>query len=473
VVDGDELSHAYGFRELVELVGGVSLPKTSTTSLTTASVSTLTATAIVVADMVGVGVFTSLGFQVKDISSGFVLLLLWTVGGVVALSGAICYAELAAMFPRSSGEYNFLTRTYHPALGFLAGWLSATVGFSAPVALAAMAFGEYFKSIAPGAPPLALGLGIIWLIAIIQLFGIRHGSIFQTTSTIIKLVLIIAFIAAGFTLGRGQPISFAPSMADAAQLFSAPFAIGLVFVMYSYSGWNAATYIIEELRDPHRSLPRALFGGTIIVLMLYVALNAVFLYTTPIEKMSGQLDVAVIAGTYIFGNWGGRIVGGLICIGLVSSISAMMWIGPRVTVAMGEDFPLLRIFSRKSRNKAPSVAIVFQAAAASLLLGTQMFEAVLDFIQFSLIFCSFLAVAGVIKLRITHPHLARPYRAWGYPVTPLIFMSVALFMMYYLVSNRPVQSLAGFLMMLAGLVIYGIAQMRESQVAVQRVTISK
>lgn len=441
--------------------------------MTSAGVSTLTATAIVVADMVGVGVFTSLGFQVKDISSGFVLLLLWTVGGVVALCGAICYAELASMFPRSSGEYNFLARTYHPALGFIAGWLSATVGFAAPIALAAMAFGEYFKSIAPGAPPLALGLGIIWLVAAVQLFGIRHSSIFQTTSTVIKLVLIIAFITAGFALGRGQPISFAPSLADAAQLFSAPFAIGLVFVMYSYAGWNAATYIIEEIRDPHRTLPRALFGGTLIVLLLYVALNAVFLYTTPIEKLSGQIDVAVIAGTYIFGDWGGRIVGGLICIGLISSINAMMWIGPRVTVAMGEDFWLLRIFSRKSRNNVPSVAILFQAATASALLGTQTFEAVLDFIQFSLIFCSFLAVAGVMKLRYTHPHLVRPYRAWGYPVTPLIFMSVALFMMFYLVTNRPVQSLAGFLMMLVGLVIYGIAQTRVPEVSVQRIPISK
>jgi APA family basic amino acid/polyamine antiporter len=449
----------------------VPLSKNSTTMSTEARISPLTATAIVVADMVGVGVFTSLGFQVKDISSGFVLMLLWTVGGIVALCGAICYAELASMFPRSSGEYNFLARTYHPALGFLAGWLSATVGFAAPVALAAMAFGEYLKAIVPGAPSPVLGLGIIWLIAIVQLLGIRHSSIFQTTSTVIKLFLIVAFIAAGFILGHGQPISFKPSLADTTQLFSAPFAIGLVFVMYSYAGWNAATYIIEEIRDPSRSLPRALFGGTLIVLLLYVALNAVFLYTTPVEKMSGQLDVAVIAGTYIFGDWGGRLVGALICIGLVSSISAMMWIGPRVTVAMGEDFTLLRIFSRKSNNNVPVVAILFQVAIASLLLGTQMFEAVLDFIQFSLIFCSFLAVMGVIKLRYTHPQLARPYRAWGYPVTPLIFMSVALFMMYYLITNRPMQSLAGFLMMLAGLVIYGIAQTRVSRVSVQPVII--
>ena len=448
---------------------------TSTTNSTSPSVSTLTATAIVVADMVGVGVFTSLGFQVKDISSGFVLLLLWVVGGVVALCGAICYAELASMFPRSSGEYNFLTRAYHPAVGFLAGWLSATVGFAAPVALAAMAFGEYFKAIAPDAPPLALGLGIIWLVLVVQLFGIGYSSVFQTMSTIIKLVLIIAFIIAGFTLGRGQPISFAPSMADTAQLFSAPFAIGLVFVMYSYAGWNAATYIIEEIRDPNRSLPRALFGGTLIVLALYVGLNAVFLYTTPIEKMSGQLDVAVIAGNHIFGDWGGRIVSALICIGLVSSISAMMWIGPRVTMAMGQDFLMLRIFSRKLNNNVPAIAIMFQVAVASLLLCTQTFEAVLEFIQFSLIFCSFLAVVGVIKLRYTHPQLSRPYRAWGYPVTPLIFLSVTLFMMYYLIISRPIQSLAGVLMMLAGLAIYRIALIRApiALVSVQKLTLSK
>ena len=423
--------------------------------------------------MIGVGVFTSLGFQVKDISSGFALLLLWFVGGAVAMCGAFCYAELATMFPRSSGEYNFLTRSYHPAVGFLAGWLSATVGFSAPVALAAMAFGIYGKSVVPGVPPLALGLGLIWLITLNHLLGIRHSSAFQNASTAIKLMLIVAFIVAGFAFGHGEPISFTPHLTDAGYLFSAPFAISLVFVMYSYSGWNAATYITGEIRDPQRSLPRALLGGTLIVLVLYVALNAVFLYTTPIEKLSGQIDVAVIAGAHIFGEWGGRIVGALICLGLISSISAMMWIGPRVTMIMGEDFPLLRIFSRRSKNNVPAAAILVQVCIASVLLCTQTFEAVLDFIQFSLIFCSFLVVAGVIKLRYTHPHVPRPYRTWGYPVTPIVFLSVTFFMMYYLIMNRPVQSLAGFFMMLVGLTIYWVAQLRVPAVPVRQVTISK
>jgi APA family basic amino acid/polyamine antiporter len=418
-------------------------------------ISGLTATAIIVADMVGIGVFTSLGFQVKDITSGFSLLLLWVIGGIAAMCGAICYAELALMFPRSSGEYNFLSRTYHPAFGFVAGWLSATVGFAAPTALAAMAFSVYFKSIVPNAPPLLVGLAVVWLVALMHLRGIRQVSAFQNAWTAIKLLLILAFTVAGFVLGSRQPISFAPSATDITFIASAPFAISLVFVMYSYTGWNAATYIIGEIRDPNRTLPRATFVGTAVVILIYVGLNAVFLFTTPIAEMAGQLDIATIAGNHVFGTIGGRVVGVLMCLGLVSSISAMMWIGPRVATTMGEDMPLLRFLSRKSSNGAPANAIILQLVVSSLLLLTESFEMVLDFIQFSLTFCSFFTVLGVIKLRITHPKLPRPYRAWGYPVTPLVCLAVMLFMMYYLVVTRPVQSLAGFAMMVAGLAIYG------------------
>lgn len=424
------------------------------------TVSLLVATAIVVADMVGVGVFTSLGFQVKDIPSGFSILLLWTVGGVVALCGVFSYGELGAMFPRSSGEYNFLSRAYHPAFGFVAGWVSATVGFAAPVALAAMAFGEYGKSVLPGAPPMVLAVAVVWLVSIVQLTGLKQSSTFQLISTILKVVLIVAFLIAGFVGGVPQPISFAPDAADLSHIVSAPFAIGLVFVMYSFSGWNAATYIIGEMHTPQQNLPRSLMAGTLIVMVLYVALNAVFLHTTPIDRLAGQLEVASIAGTAIFGDIGGRIVGAMICIGLISSIGAMMWIGPRVMMTMGEDIPALKVFARKSVNGAPAHAILFQLAVSNLLLFTRSFEAVLDFIQFSLLFCSFFTVLGVIKLRITDPGLPRPYRAWGYPVTPVVFLLVTAFMMFYLATERPIQSLSGTLIMLSGLLIYAIFRKR-------------
>ena len=424
------------------------------------TVSVMVAIAIVIADMVGVGVFTSLGFQVKDIPSGFSILLLWIIGGIVALCGVFSYSELGAMFPRSSGEYNFLSRAFHPSVGFLAGWVSATVGFAAPVALAAMAFGEYAKSLLPGWPPLGLAIAVVWMVSLVPLSGVRHSSSFQLISTVLKVALIVAFLLAGFIIGTPQAMSFAPSTSDFAHLTSGPFAIGLVFVMYSFSGWNAATYIIGEMRTPQRSLPRALLAGTLIVLVLYVALNAVFLQTTPIEKLSGQLDVARIAGSYIFGDFGGRVVGAMICIGLVSSISAMMWIGPRVMMTMGEDIPALRVFARKSSQGAPAYAIIFQLAVANLMLFTRSFEAVLDFIQFALLCCSFLTVLGLIKLRFTQPDVPRPYRAWGYPITPLVFLLVTAFMMYHLLTERPLQSFLGTLIMISGLLIYALFRKR-------------
>jgi APA family basic amino acid/polyamine antiporter len=430
-------------------------------------VSTVTATAIAVADMIGIGVFTSLGFQVGGIPSAFSLVMLWVVGGITALCGALCYAELAAALPRSGGEYNFLSRIYNPAVGFLAGWISATVGFAAPIAVAAMAFGTYFMGAFPGVldgvvspvvASLILGLALAWIVSLVHLSGLKQSSLFQNVSTAVKVVLIVGFIVAGLAVGTPQPISFAPSSQDLGYIFSAPFAISLVFVMYSYSGWNAATYIINEVRDPERTLPRSLLAATLIVLALYVALNAVFLYTTPMSKMAGQINVAQIAGAEIFGDAGGRLVAALICIGLVSAVSAMVWIGPRVTMVIGEDLPGLRFFARKTKAGVPAPAILFQLAVITLLLFTQSFEAVIDYIQFSLTVCTFLAVLGVIVLRWTQPGLRRPYRVWAYPLTPVVFLAVTGFMLYFLVTQKPMQSIAGLLTMLAGLAVFAVSR---------------
>ncbi len=426
-------------------------------------VSALTATAIAVADMVGTGVFTSLGFQVRDIPSGFSLLMLWVVGGVVALCGALSYAELAAAFPRSGGEYNFLSRAFRPALGFMAGWISATVGFAAPVALAAMAFGQYFAGVVPGAPAVALGLGVTCLVSLVHLYGIQSGSLLQNVSTLVKLGLIAILILAGLASSDIQPISFAPTAADIGYIAGAPFAISLVFVLYAYSGWNAATYIAGEIHDPQRNLPRSILAAVLIVVALYVALNATFLRVAPLSELAGQIDVGLIAGRHIFGEDGGRFVAAFICIGLVSSISAMMWIGPRVTMTMGEDNPTLRVFAQKSENGVPVNALLFQLLVSTLLLFTQSFEAVLDFIQFALTACSFLTVLGVIALRRSQPRLRRPYLAWGYPFTPYVFLAVTGFVLLHLVIERPLQSLASVLTMMAGLLIYALSEKRSSR----------
>lgn len=418
-------------------------------------ISTMTATTLAVADMIGVGVFTSLGFQVQGTPSVFSVLMLWVIGGIVAMCGALSYSELAAALTRSGGEYNYLSRIYHPAVGFLAGWTSATVGFAAPTALAAMAFGSYAAGIHPSIAALPAALALTAFVTLIQLGGVRLGGVFQNTSTLIKILLIVALIVAGFSGEKSSEAgSFSPSWNDLTYMTSAPFAISLVFVMYAYSGWNAATYIASEVRDPERSLPRSLIIATLIVLALYTALNASFLYSTPMSEMAGKVDVALVVGRHLFGDFGARLVSALICFGLVSSISAMMWVGPRVAAVMGEDFDVLRAFSTRSANDVPVVALLFQAIVVVVLLVTGSFETVLDFIQFSLTLCSFLAVLGVIVLRITEPDLPRPIYLSGGPLIPMVFLAVTSFMLIHLVAERPFQSLAGLATMLAGLVIY-------------------
>ncbi len=414
----------------------------------------ITASSIVIANIIGTGIFTSLGFQVAEIQSGFALLMLWIVGGIAALCGALCYGELSAALPRSGGEYHFLSRIYHPALGFMAGFVSATVGFAAPVALAAMAFGKYFTGVFGMGSPFLLSFVVVWVVAAFHLGNLQVGSAFQNVSTLVKLLLIGTLIAAGFFVPAKQPISLLPAPGDTMAIFSGPFAIALVYVMYSYSGWNAAAYISGEIKQPKKTVPRSLLVGTSLVIVIYVLLNAVFLATTPLGELKGQLEVALVAGKHIFGAAGGRAAGAVICLGLISSISSMTWIGPRVTMSMGEDHWLLRWLGRKNTQGIPTNAIVLQLFVVNLLLLTPSFEDVVRYTQFSLLICSLLAVLGVIVLRFTHPEITRPYRVWLYPLPPVLFSIITIWMIVYLVRWHIAESLAGVGTALLGVLLY-------------------
>lgn len=413
--------------------------------------------------MVGTGVFTSLGFQVGDLPSGFAIMMLWLVGGLCALCGALSYGELAAALPRSGGEYHFLSEVYHPAVGFLAGWLSATVGFAAPVALAAMAFGKYFVHVAPGMNPTVLSLIVVALVTLVHSGGLRFGSIFQDFATIFKVLLIVGLIAAGWIMGDSQPVSFTPKPGDGALITSAPFAVSLVYVMYAYSGWNATSYIIGEIRNPSRNVPLSLIFGTLIVVILYLTLNAMFLHTAPMGELAGKVEVGQVSAVHIFGAMGAKIMAGLISFGLVASISAMTWVGPRVTMAMGEDCRALSFLSKKSVGGVPLVALYVQLAVVVLLVLTATFEKVLTYIQFALTVSSFLTVLGVIVLRFRRPELPRPYRTWGYPITPLLFLGISLWMMVHILRSNPKESLAGLATMALGLIVYFLSPKRAPQ----------
>ncbi len=424
----------------------------------------VTACSIVIANIIGTGIFTSLGFQLADIRSGFALLMLWVFGGVAALCGALCYGELSAALPRSGGEYHFLSQIYHPALGFMAGFISATVGFAAPIALAAMAFGKYLNGVLGFGSPVILSFAVVWLVALFHLKNLRVGSAFQNLWTIVKLLLIGALITAGSLVEPKQELTFLPQPGDTMSIFSGAFAVALVYVMYSYSGWNASSYIIGEIKKPEKNVPRSLLAGTLVVVAAYVLVNAIFLATTPQEEMRGQLEVGLIAGKHIFGTNGGRVAGLVICLGLVSAISSMTWIGPRVSMSMGEDHWWLRLLGRRNPHGIPSNAMVLQLLIVNLLLLTRSFESVVQYTQFSLLLCSLFTVLGVMVLRARRPEIARPYRAWAYPLPPIIFAVITLWMMFYLLRWKTTESLAGLMTALVGLLLYFCArkQLRRS-----------
>ncbi|MBK8094141.1 MAG: amino acid permease [Verrucomicrobiaceae bacterium] len=417
-------------------------------------ISLLTATAVVVANMVGTGVFASLGYQVGGLPSGFAILALWLVGGVCAFCGAVCYGELAAAMPRSGGEYHFLGRIFHPFVGFLAGWISVTVGFAAPIALAAMAFGKYLSGVFPGLPITLCSILMVTAVTLVHQCGVGVAARFQNTATWLKISLIIVFITAGFLFGEVQPVSFLPAEGDLGLIQSHSFAVSLVYVMYSYAGWNAATYIVGDIRDPQRNVPRAIALGTLLVTALYLLLNAVFLRVTPMAELKGTLDVGHVAADHIFGLTGGKIMSGLICLGLISCVSAMTWLGPRVLATMGQDVRSLAIFAKTSPQGTPTAGLIMQLLIVIVLIVTSTFEKVLTSVQFGLQLASFATVVGLIVLRVREPALARPYRCWGYPFTPLIFLIISAWMMFYIIRDKPQETAAGLLLLAVGAVIY-------------------
>ena len=414
----------------------------------------VTATSLVIANMVGTGVFTSLGFQVAEMPSVFPLIFLWIVGGVIAVCGALTYGELGAALPRSGGEYHLLSLIYHPIIGFMSGWVSATLGFAAPTALAAIALGKYTEAVYSSIDGTHLAAVVVVVITIIHAYSVRIGSLFQDTSTFIKVFLIILFIGAAVFIPEPQSISILPKWSDVQLITSPSFAVSLIYVSYAYTGWNSAIYIVGEIKNPARNLPRSLFIGTVIVLLLYVSLNYVFLYTVPLTELAGKVEIGYLSATHIFGTSGGGVMSIVIALLLVSTISAMVFVGPRISMTMGEDMPVLRLLAKKSNNGIPVNAIIFQMIATLLFIYTSSFEQVLIYASFMLTFFTSLTVFGVFILRIKKPALLRPYKTWGYPITPAIYVLLSVWIMVYVLLERTTETLIGIGIAVAGLVLY-------------------
>jgi APA family basic amino acid/polyamine antiporter len=430
------------------------------------------ATILVVANMVGTGIFTTSGFIIQQLGNSWAMLGCWAVGGVFALTGALCYGELGARFPRGGGEYVFLRESFGELPGFLSGWVSLLVGFSAPIAAAAMAFAVYFLAGWPGSqelgfawkiqgvtvltlsPVTLLASGVIVAFSLVHSHSLFLGSRIQNALTLFKVALIIGFVILGLGWGRGNPAHFytAPALGV---FFSGKFATSLVFITFAYSGWNAAAYMGSEISRPTRNIPLALLGGTLLVTVLYLLLNVTFLYGLSSEEMSGVLAVGEKATQALFGVRTSRIFSGAIALCLLSLLSAMMMTGPRVYQAMAKDglfFPA--IGKLKGQGASPANAIRLQAGLALLMVLTASFENLLIFIGFTLSLFSLLTVAGLMVLKKRNPEPDLPYKTWGYPFTAILFIVGNFWIILFSIINRPAVSLTGLATILSGAIFY-------------------
>lgn len=425
------------------------------------------ATNIVVANMIGAGIFTTSGLLMAGLNDPLLMLALWFAGGVIALCGALSYGELGASMPGSGGEYHFLSELYHPIFGFLSGWVSFTVGFSAPIAASAMGFSEYFCRALPAIPvwfevsgimdpaatKTALSISVILIFTSIHYFGLKYGALVQNILTIIKVALIVFLLLAGFLAGDGNISNFQADTGVSGG-FGGLKTIGLslMWIMFAYSGWNASTYLGAEIRDPAKTLPLSLIAGTGIVMLLYLGLNALYIYSIDPDDMKGVISVGGLAMGNLFGKSADVLFSLLIAFALFSSLSAFIIIGPRVYYAMAKDGLFFKSVSKlHPRFHVPSNSIILQGAIAVILTLSGSFEQVLTFMGFSLGIFPILTVAGVFRLRKKSPFAPR---LPGYPYSQIVYVTTGVLILFLAFFERPLESSIALLTVAAGVPAY-------------------
>ncbi len=426
------------------------------------------ATNIVIANMIGAGIFTTSGLLIASLNDPAVMLVLWGVGGLIAICGALSYGELGAAMPGAGGEYLFLSKLYHPLMGFLSGWVSFMVGFSAPIAASALGFSEYFLRALPDLSASLNDVGIshaitgkLIAISVILIFtfihyrGIKYGARIQNVLTLLKVALIIVLLVAGFTSGKGDMTHFSEGTKLAPGLAGwKTMALSLMWIMFAYSGWNASTYLGAEIKNPSKTLPRSLLYGTGIVILLYLGINFLYVYGINPEAMKGVISVGGLAMGNLFGKSADILFSLLIAFALFSSLSAFIIIGPRVYYSMAKDGLFFKSAARiHQKFQVPSNSILLQCVIAVVLVLSGTFEQVLTYMGFALGIFPVLAVFGVVKLRKENPNAVRMP---GYPFTQIVYIIIGLLILGLSYLERPLESSIAVLTVLAGIPAYYI-----------------
>jgi basic amino acid/polyamine antiporter, APA family len=427
------------------------------------------ATNIVVANMIGAGIFTTSGLLMSGLNDPVLMLILWASGGIIALCGALSYGELGAAMPGAGGEYLFLSKLYHPVFGFLSGWVSFIVGFSAPIAASALGFSEYFTRAIPGlavwlqnagitGPDLTkkiLAVSVILVFTFIHYRGIKYGARIQNVLTLLKILLIVILLTAGFSSGKGDFSNFAKGGTLPSDLAGwKTIGLSLMWIMFAYSGWNASTYLGAEIKNPSRNLPGSLIYGTIIVLILYLGINILYVYGIEPEAMKGVISVGGLAMGNLFGKSAEVLFSILIAFALFSSLSAFIIIGPRVYYSMAKDGLFFKLVAKIHKKfQVPSNSILLQCLIAVIFVLSGTFEQVLTYMGFALGIFPVLAVMGIWKLRKTNPEALR---IKGFPVIQIIYITAGILILVLSFLERPLESSIALVTVLAGIPFYFI-----------------
>lgn len=439
--------------------------------------------ALVIANMIGAGIFTTTGFLAGDLGRPLLVLAIWVAGAAIALAGCVCYAELGVNLPRSGAEYAYLREAWGGSWGFLSGWSSFLAGFSAPIAAGVLAFSEYLGQIFPSLAASSsvssfhylhagraqlLSLGVIASLATINILGLRLAARLQNLLTAFKLVALGAFLVLAFTIGHGSWRHFDMATARSSpHAVATQFAVSLIFVMFAYSGWNAAAYMTEEMKEPRHTLPRALALGTVLVALIYLALNVTFIYALPLGSLRGVVAVGATAATHLFGSRAGAFFSAIMATALFSSVTAMSLVGPRVYYAMAQDGCFPRSAAQLHRRwRTPVRAIVYQACAAAVMVLTGTFEALIYYIGFTLILFAGMAVAGLLRLRRRAGWLRLAAVNCCYPAVPIAFVAASAWILLWTIAVRPRDSSLGLLTVAGGWLLYRLqVSKRESAAA--------
>ncbi|WP_087941246.1 APC family permease [Algoriphagus faecimaris] len=407
-----------------------------------------TAAGLVIANIIGTGVFTSLGFQLMEIQNTWSILLLWAIGGGMALMGALIYAELGTHFKKTGGDYIFLSQTIHPAVGYLYAWVSLTVGFSAPIAIAAMAMNNYLRPLF--GDTLLPGLSALVLVPLAHSISLSKSAIFQNSLTIFKVLFLLSLIAIGFW--------FIPNISSNALNFNSSwqseilqpgFAVSLIYVFFAYTGWNSAAYIIEEVKEPQKTLPKALILATLFVTIIYLLFHFVLLKHASLEQLMGKIEVTEIAFGNIFGEKGALWVGLFIGIQLLATISGYAWIGPRITFAMAQDFKLWRPLSKTNLQGIPVRAILLNTLISLILFLSGSFEQIMLYAGFVLQLMGTITIYSSLKIRKPEG-FTTPWK----PIPQVLYILSSVVISGYIIYERPWESLAGLGLLGIGFLLY-------------------